>query len=129
MARPVSPDPTEAELQVLQVIWQRGPSTLRQIHEALPSELSRAAVFSRLEAMVAKRLLTLESRSKGQGGGVYTATHTREGMVERMFGRLKAAFGGSSGSFMQSLLRSGALDERELRELRELIRSSKRKKG
>lgn len=124
MPRPVSKSPTDAELQVLQIIWRAGPSTLRQIQEALPGELTRASVFSRLEAMVAKGQLRIDHRSKGEGGSIYVAAQTREGVVSRMFRQLSGMFGNSPRSLIQGLLREGELDQSELDELRAMLREN-----
>ena len=38
MAKPTLPRPTDAELAILRVLWERGPSTVRQVHEVLSRE-------------------------------------------------------------------------------------------
>ena len=129
MARPESKNPTDAELEVLEVLWRNGPSTLRQIQEALPAELTRASVHTRLQAMLAKKLLKLRHRSKGEGGAVYSAAASREGVVGQMFRRLARMFDGSPKSLMQGLLRGGQLDARDLGELREVLRKRRGKGG
>jgi BlaI family transcriptional regulator, penicillinase repressor len=128
MVRATSKTPTAAELEVLHVIWRRGPSTLRQVHEALPTGLTRAAVFDRLEGMVHKGLLKVQRRSKGEGGGLYSPAYSREGMMGRMLRQLASWFGSSPKVLLQTLLKSGELDAEELRSLRRLVRSQRKKR-
>jgi predicted transcriptional regulator len=122
MGRPASKAPTAAELQVLEVLWRNGPSTLREIQQALPAELTRAAVHTRLETMLVKKLLRMQRRAKSDGGSVYSPISSRDGVMGQMFRRLISAFGGSPRLLLQGLLRGGHLNERDLRELREELR-------
>jgi BlaI family transcriptional regulator, penicillinase repressor len=129
MARPPTKDPTEAEFEVLTVLWQRGPSTLREIRDGLPGDLTRAAVHTRLQTMLDKELLTLRPRPKGEGGTVYHPATSRAGVVGQMFRRLTHLFGGTPRALVQGLLREGQLDEAELKELRDMLRDQQHKNG
>lgn len=112
------PKPTEAELAILQVLWQRGPSTVRDIHDALKKK--RTAVYTTilkfLTIMDAKGLVT---RNKSQRSHVYRAL-VEEPKVERQLIRqlLKMAFGGSPTRLAMRALAEELTDPDEL----ELIR-------
>ena len=58
MVRPRQPHPTQAELEVLQILWERGPSTVREILETLPRELAYTTVMSLMNVMTEKKLMT-----------------------------------------------------------------------
>lgn len=52
MARPKTAHPTVAELEVLQILWERGPSTVREVLETLPKERAYTSVMSLLNVLI-----------------------------------------------------------------------------
>ena len=78
-----SPRPTESELQILAVLWQRGPSTVRQVHEALGRETGYTSVLKLMQIMTAKGLLR---RDGSQRTHVYATKpseqHTQRQLVK-----------------------------------------------
>jgi predicted transcriptional regulator len=121
MARPL-PNITEAELAVLQLLWERGPATVRQLTEVLypkggPSEY--ATVHKLLERLAAKEFV---GRDRSGGPYVFRAAVARDDII----GRQLEAFidkmcGGSLGPLLSNLVRVKRLSPDELRELRELV--------
>ncbi|MGI9242668.1 MAG: BlaI/MecI/CopY family transcriptional regulator, partial [Verrucomicrobiales bacterium] len=91
----VLPRPTEAELELLRVLWDRGPSTVRQIHEAqgVAKETCYTTTLKILQKMAEKGLV---DRDEAQRSHVYRAAikaeHTQRQLVRNL---LQKAFGGS----------------------------------
>jgi predicted transcriptional regulator len=129
MARPRHENPTPAELEVLRVIWERGPSTVREVMTALNQERPRAytSVMSLMNVMVEKDLLN----SKPQGRAfVYSAkisqAKTQSELVKDLLGRI---FDGSASALVTHLLEHAKPDSKELEEIRKTIAEFARKKG
>jgi len=72
MARKKSPGPTDRELAILGVLWERGPSTVREIHEALgqDSQTGYTTTLKLMQIMVEKGLLIREDGGSSRGEGV-----------------------------------------------------------
>ena len=129
MARPRHENPTPAELEVLRVIWERGPSTVREVMNALNHNRPRAytSVMSLMNVMVEKDLLT--QKPKGRAF-VYSAkisqTRTQSEIVRDLLGRV---FDGSASALVTHLLEQAKPDSEELDEIRRTISEFSRKKG
>jgi len=129
MARPRHENPTPAELEVLQVIWERGPSTVREVMNALNHDRPRAytSVMSLMNVMVEKGLLT--QKPKGRAF-VYSArisqTRTQSEIVQDLLSRV---FDGSASALVTHLLEQARPDSEELDEIRKTISEFARKKG
>lgn len=129
MARPRHENPTPAELEVLRVIWKRGPSTVREVMNALNHERPRAytSVMSLMNVMADKDLLT--QKPKGRAF-VYSAkisqTRTQSEIVRDLLGRV---FDGSASALVTHLLEQARPDSEELDEIRKTISEFARKKG
>src|SRR5580693_8414923 len=104
MAKKSLPRPTEAELELLQVLWQRGPSTVREIHEALSGKKATGytTTLKILQKMTEKRLV---ERDESQRSHVYQAAlqaeHTQRQLVRSL---LRRAFGGSAAKLVVQAL-------------------------
>ena len=97
-----SPLPTEAELTLLQVLWKRGPSTVREVHQGLArsNEVGYTTVLKLLQIMTEKRLVT---RDTSQRAHVYEAVVGEESVQRHMVhDLLDQAFGGSAAGKNQS---------------------------
>lgn len=130
MARP-SEQPTPAELELLQCLWENGPSTVREVMDKLNETQQRkrayTSVMTLLSIMVDKGLL--ERKSKGKAY-VYSAKAERDSTLGRMVGELcKRAFGGSSNSLVAHLLNQEAPTPEELNAIEKAIREYKRQQG
>ncbi len=115
-------DITDAELAVLQVLWDQGPATIRQLTDALyppGSAAHYATVQKLLERLEAKRCVT---RDRGAAVHVFAAAISREDLIGR---RLRAVAeklcGGSLTPLLTHLVRTTRLTTRERQELRDLI--------
>jgi BlaI family transcriptional regulator, penicillinase repressor len=113
--------PSDMEMQVLSVLWDQGPLTVREVQERLPDEKDRAytTVLSIMQVMEKKGLLTHSVEGRAN---VYKPAVTRK-QVMRPFMRslLRNVFGGSPARAMQQLLDEGSVDAEELAAIRKLI--------
>lgn len=120
MAR-VRPRPTDAELAILQVLWTRGPSTVRQVHETLAPgrETGYTTTLKLMQIMAEKGLVT---RDESDRTHVYSTkrsrTDTQRQLVTDLMNR---AFGGSAAALVMQALSAHPASEEELRALRQLI--------
>lgn len=129
MARPRHENPTPAELEVLQVIWEQGPSTVREVMNALNHDRPRAytSVMSLMNVMAEKGLLT--QKPKGRAF-VYSArisqARTQSEIVRDLLCRV---FDGSASALVTHLLEQAKLDGEELDEIRRTISEFAHTKG
>ena len=129
MARPRQEHPTPAELEVLQVVWDCGPSAVREAMEALKAKRRRAysSVMSLMNVMVDKGLLTRRPRGRAF---VYEPKagrcKTLSAMVADLLGR---AFDGSANAMVAHLLEQSRPSADELDQIRQTIASYRRKRG
>ena len=120
-AKPALPKPTEAELGLLRVLWERGPSTVREIHEASgdEKETGYTTTLKILQNMAAKGLV---QRDETQRSHVYAAAvkaeQTQRQLVKDLLHR---AFGGSSAQLVVQALSAKKASPGELAEIRRLL--------
>jgi predicted transcriptional regulator len=129
MVRPRNENPTPAELEVLQVIWDRGPSTVREVMTVLNDKRPRAytSVMSLMNVMSEKKLLT--QKPKGRAF-VYSAKASKDKTLSRLVkDLLSQAFDGSASAAVAHLLEHAGPDSEELNEIRKTIVEFTRKKG
>jgi predicted transcriptional regulator len=120
MAKP-APRPTDAELEILKVLWQRGPSTVREIHSVLSR--SRTAGYTTilkfLQIMTEKNLV---DRDASQRTHVYRARPSQEQTQRQLVGELTTrVFGGSAAKLVMQALSSKKASADELVEIRKLL--------
>ncbi|HEU0367871.1 MAG TPA: BlaI/MecI/CopY family transcriptional regulator [Candidatus Acidoferrum sp.] len=113
--------PTAAELQILQVLWERGPSTVREVHEALQEEkaLGYTTVLKLMQIMTTKGLVR---RDENQRAHVYEAQQPAE-KTKRQFAAdmLQRVFDGSARELMLHALATQRSTRQEIEELRNLL--------
>ena len=119
MARQL-PRPTDAELAILRVLWERGPATVRQVHEALADrETGYTTTLKLMQIMADKGLVTRDESARTH---VYAARvsqqHTQRQLVNDLVDR---AFGGSAAELVLRALSDARTSAEELREIRKLI--------
>src|SRR6476661_11005629 len=121
MKDPSPQKPTVAELQILQVLWERGPSTVREVHEALQEEkaLGYTTVLKLMQIMTAKGLVR---RDENQRAHVYEAQQPAE-KTKRQFAAdmLQRVFDGSAKELMLHALAGRRSTRQEIEELRNLL--------
>ena len=130
MARPRTVHPTPAELEVLKILWDRGPSTVRDVLDVFCEQRRARAyttVMSLLNVMADKNLV---KRERAGRAFVYRANLPREKTLSRMVGDLcRRAFEGSASTLVTHLLDQAHPDEHELREIRAAIDSYRQTRG
>ena len=121
MARPPSTQPTDGELEILNVLWDVGPAGLGRVHEALSARraVAMTTVATMLKTMIAKGLVR---RDDGARGFAYAAEVSRETAATGLLGRLlNGVFEGSAKRLVAHLLREGTLGERERQDVLDLL--------
>lgn len=130
MARPKHEHPTPAELEVLKVLWDRGPSTVRDVLNELNASGRRRAytsVMSLMTVMAEKRLL---HRRRHGRAFLYEPQTGRETTLRGMLGDLwQRAFDGSATLLVSQLLQQTSPDRDELAEIRRVIDQYRRQQG
>jgi predicted transcriptional regulator len=115
------PRPTDAELAILRIIWERGPSTVRQVHDVLSRERPSAytTALKLLQIMTDKGLVR---RDETERTHVYHARLSEE-QTQRQLVRdlLDRAFGGSASKLVMQALAARRATPEELVEIRKLI--------
>jgi BlaI family transcriptional regulator, penicillinase repressor len=117
------PLPTEAELELLGLLWRLGPSTVREVHAALPKgrEIRYTTVLKLLQIMADKGLVR---RDESQRAHVYAAAAAASRTQRRIVADLvERAFGGSALRLVQQALSSRPASDDEIRELRAFLDS------
>ena len=115
MAKSEKPTLTKLELQIMQVIWRHGASTVTAVQQALPQDLAYTTVQTMLNILHRKGKLRRELHGRAFA---YTATvteakastHAVRDLVDRMFG-------GSSEELVMSLIKSRQIDPQKIAEL------------
>ncbi len=128
MSRSAVPRPTDAELAILRVLWERGPCTVRQVHDVLARDRQAAytTALKLLQIMTEKGLVDRDERDRTH---VYRARlgeeQTQRQLVRDLADR---AFGGSAMKLVMQALASRRASPEELREIRKAIDSARSEK-
>lgn len=113
--------PTDAELSILQVLWQRGPCTVREVFEAIAPEghIGYTGVLKLMQLMVTKGLL---SRDDSERAHVYRAEQSEEYAQRCLTGEfVEKVFGGSAQRLVLQALATNKTSAEELAEIRRLL--------
>ena len=113
--------PTAAELQILQVLWERGPSTVREVQEALQAEkaLGYTTVLKLMQIMTVKGLVL---RNEDQRAHVYEAQQPAEKTKRQLAAdMLERVFDGSARELLLHALAAQRSSRQEIEELRSLL--------
>jgi predicted transcriptional regulator len=115
------PLPTESELRLLRVLWTRGPSTVREVLDALPAEppTGYTTVLKVLQIMHGKGLVIRDERERTH---VYAAAVPPETTQRQLVSDLaERAFGGSALGLVMHALSPGVASREEIEEIRRLV--------
>lgn len=116
-----TPRPTDAELAILNVLWDRGPSTVREVHEALSAthDTGYTTVLKLLQIMTDKRLVV---RDESQRAHVYAARESEQRTQRQLLGDLiDRAFGGSPAKLVMQALSGSKATAEELTAIRRML--------
>jgi BlaI family transcriptional regulator, penicillinase repressor len=117
----ITPRPTDAELEILTVLWSRGATTVREVHETISARkpTQYTTVLKTMQIMAEKGLV---SRDETQRAHIYEAAKPREWTQQQLAGDLlQRAFNGSARSLMVGALSARKASKAELAELRRLL--------
>ncbi len=121
------PTPTGRELEILKVLWELGPASVRSVHAHLePSDgedLAYNTVQTLLRIMESKKLVShhVEGRTF-----IYTPLFSREESAARFLDRV---FDGAAAQLMQCLIRAERIPPEELERMQSLINEARRKRA
>ena len=120
-----TPRPTDAELAILRVLWQLGPSTVRQVHDVLMRDRPTAytTALKLLQIMTEKGLVR---RDESDRTHIYQSRLTEEQTQRQLIRDLMdRAFGGSSSKLVMQALASKRASTDELTEIRRMLERGK----
>ena len=120
------PRPTDAELAILRVLWEHGPTTVRQVHEAMASDRDTGytTTLKLMQIMAEKGLVTRDESARTH---IYTARVSRDRTLRQLVNDLiDRAFGGSAAALVLQALSAQPTSEQELGEIRRLIDEDRR---
>jgi predicted transcriptional regulator len=115
------PKPTEGELEILRVLWDKGPATVRELHDALSQEraLAYTTVLKLLQIMTEKGLV---QRTEVGRAHVYRTTASQEETQSQLLRDLSTRlFAGSAAQLAMHALAMDPASSDELKEIRKLI--------
>ena len=129
MARRASIGPTEAELEILQVLWNRGPSTVRQVNRAINriKKTGYTTTLKLMQIMLSKGRLRRDESERPQ---VYEATLRKSDTERRLVGdMLERVFEGSASQFVQQVLAAKNASPKEMVEIRQIFSNFEKEKS
>ena len=121
MKKNKSPKPTEAELEILQILWENGPSTVRFINDALNKKKSvgYTTTLKIMQIMSEKNLVTRDEENRSH---IYTAAYKEDETQKVLLDKfLETAFGGSASKLVMQALGNRKTSKREIEEIREFL--------
>jgi BlaI family penicillinase repressor len=115
------PKPTDAELEILTVLWSIGPATVREVHNVIaarrPAQYSTVLKF--MQIMTEKGLVRRDEKERAH---VYEAARPREWTQKQLAGDLLTrAFSGSAKALLMGALSAKKATKEELAEMRKLL--------
>lgn len=118
--------PTDAELEILHVLWANGPSTVRQVHDKLSQsrDIGYTTALKFMQIMVEKGLLTREEDARSH---TYTAAVSEEDTQRNLVDRfVETAFRGSASKLVMQVLGQHKASREELDEIKNLLNNLNR---
>lgn len=115
--------PTDKELEILQILWEKGPVSVRHVHEALGGEAQNGytTILKLMQIMHEKKLVTRQRQGKLHlYEAVPTLENTRQQILNKM---IEKVFKGSSMELVMSALGNKKSSREELREIRKYLDS------
>lgn len=119
--------PTEGELEILQVLWERGKATVREVNETIlkTKEAGYTTTLKLMQIMFEKGLVTRDDSSKTH---IYQPNVSKEKTQTQFVGKMIASlFGGSSTQLVMQVLGSKSASKEELEEIQQLLDNLKNK--
>jgi len=122
-------EPTKSELEILQVLWQHGPSTVRFVNDELNSmkrEVNYTSTLKLMQIMAEKGILVRDETNMKH---VYAPAHPEEKVKGQLLNRfVDSLYNGSTSSLMMQLLGDKKPSKKEIDEIRELLNKMDKRK-
>lgn len=118
--------PTESELEILQVLWDKGEATVREVHEELAKvkDIGYTTALKLLQIMYEKGLVSRDDSAKTH---IYKPAVTREKTQKQLVGKMiNTLFAGSPGQLVMQALGNHNASKEELDEIQRLLDSLKK---
>lgn len=119
---PKHPGPTDGELEILNVLWRKGPSTVRDVHGILSQTkpgTGYTTVLKLMQIMADKGLVSRDEKNKAH---VYSARMREDQTQRQLVGdMLDRVFGGSAARMVMQALATKKADPQELAEIRNML--------
>ena len=113
--------PTEAELEILQILWQKGPSSVKDVNEEInkKKESGYTTTLKTMQIMFEKGLLVREKDGRSH---TYQAAFKKEETQQVLLDKvLETAFGGSAGKLIMQALGNKKTSKEELTQIKKMI--------
>jgi BlaI family transcriptional regulator, penicillinase repressor len=121
------PLPTDSEIAILSVLWRRGASTVREVHEALGKDSGYTTTLKLMQLMFEKGLVARNERYRSH---VYETRAPKEQTQQQIAGDLlKRAFEGSAKSMLLGALAAQPASREDLAEIRSLLDEFEKRRG
>ena len=114
--------PTESELEILKVLWEHGPSSVRFVNEEINKrkETGYTTTLKFMQIMLEKGLLTRNTETRSH---IYDAVVSREATQKDLLGKfVNNVFGGSAMNLVMQALGDHSASQEELDQIKELIK-------
>jgi len=121
MARRKTPRPTDRELTILRILWDKGPSTVREINEAMSKDedTGYTTTLKLMQIMAEKGLLRRDESGRQH---VYKPAFTEEKTQKQLVGDLlQRAFSGSAEKLVMRALSAKKISAKELTRIRRML--------
>jgi len=121
MSKTKSSKPSNMELQILSVLWEKGPLPVKEINAALPDKKERAytTVLTLVQLMEKKGLV---SRTRDGVRHIYKAKQSRDKILKPMMSNMVSnVFGGNPATAMQFLMDGQKVSSEEIEQMRQML--------
>ena len=121
MKKNKTPKPTEAELEILHILWENGPSTVRFINDILNKKKSvgYTTTLKIMQIMSEKNLVTRDEENRSH---IYTAVYREDETQKVLLDKfLETAFGGSASKLVMQALGNRKTSKKEIEEIRQFL--------
>ena len=121
MGKKIIQQPTDAELEILRILWDNGPSTVRSVNDQL-NRTRRVGYTTTLKIMQIMTDKKLVIRNEDERSHVYSAAFEEKDIQNRLIDKIvDAAFGGSASRLVMQVLGNHKASQEELEEIRKLL--------
>src|SRR5210317_2083431 len=113
--------PSELEMQILSVLWNNGPQTVRQVLDSMPDGKIRAytTILSMMQTMTKKGLI--EKQSKDGTAHVFAAARTQDAVLKPMIGQMVEHFFFGNRHAVVQMLFDGQVNQEEMDQIKAIL--------